>query len=160
MASIMREQLIKINSKCGNGFELDLMYYINWGEKRFNARLEMGEDNVLSLTISYRKFREGLVPEIRAEYEKKCSDDGRFAMYSHQSGNWCKKFYIVDLIQKRKNVSVLQKITREMSAGFIDKLKEEYAETEKNGMLQYQTDLYTALAEEDRENITMKEVTA
>ena len=157
MSKITREQVIKTNEKCGNGFELDVMYYINWGEKRFEKRIEMGENDVLCVTVSYREFREGFVPEIHAEYEKMCSDDGEFTMYSHQSGNWEKKYYLPELTQTRKNASILQKITREMSSGFIDKLKSQYRNSEHLGNLQLSTDLFLAMdyVNATSENITM-----
>ena len=53
MASISREQLQKINNQCFNDWELDLHYYLMYGEKKLQKRIELDDTHYLRFTLYF-----------------------------------------------------------------------------------------------------------
>ena len=52
MPSITRNQIIAANEKMGNGFALDVQYYVVWGEKRCVKHINLDEKHVLEAEIT------------------------------------------------------------------------------------------------------------
>lgn len=152
--------ICKINAKCGNGFELNYNHYITHNEKVFDKRIDMGEDEFLHIEVAYYNGKNGNTPYVLAEYEKLASSSESCVFYSSHSGNWRKKYFIPELMQTRKNVGILQKITTYMSAEFIDKLKYEYEVAKQCGELKCEEDLMTATIKERlrNEEISIKDL--
>lgn len=53
MPSITREQINNLNSKCSNGWELDVIYCEGFGQKTFVKQIECDKENFLQFKISY-----------------------------------------------------------------------------------------------------------
>ena len=53
MAKITREQIQKINSKCKNGWELDIQFFIFHNEKTLKKIIELDEEHYLEFKIDY-----------------------------------------------------------------------------------------------------------
>lgn len=53
MPKISKEQINKINSKCSNGWQLDIEYYLYHGEKQLIKCIDLDEENYLKFTICY-----------------------------------------------------------------------------------------------------------
>ena len=125
MPSITRNQIIAANEKMGNGFALDVQYYVVWGEKRCVKHINLDEKHVLEAEITYvseferfpQSMKEWHVPCIWLQYFTK--GDGAF-MTSMGMG------YKEKLGERRekKMLSVLQKLTHEMTD---EKIMEVYA---------------------------------
>ena len=125
MPSITRNQIIAANEKMGNGFVLDVQYYVVWGEKRCVKHINLDEKHVLEVEITYvseferfpQSTKEWHVPCIWLQYFTK--GDGAF-MTSMGMG------YKEKLGERRekKMLSVLQKLTHEMTD---EKIMEVYA---------------------------------
>ena len=47
MAKITKEQIMKVNSQCHNGWRLDTQYYLFHGEKILFKNIEIDEENYL-----------------------------------------------------------------------------------------------------------------
>lgn len=126
MPSITREQVIKANGKMGNGFVLDIEYYVVWGVKRCIKNISLGDKHILQVEITFTTEYENLpnhrrkewhVPSIWLSYFTK--GDGAF-MTSFGMGY---KEPLGDRMEKRL-FSVLQKLTHEMTD---EKIMEVYA---------------------------------
>ena len=53
MAKITREQIKKINSKCQNGWELDVQYFIFHSEKTLKKIIEQDTEHYLEFRLDY-----------------------------------------------------------------------------------------------------------
>lgn len=53
MANLTKEQIIKINEGCKNGFILDTQYFIFHNEKILEKIIELDEENYLKVHISF-----------------------------------------------------------------------------------------------------------
>lgn len=53
MARITRENVQKINSKCKNGWELDVEYYLYHGDKTLIKQIRLDDENYLQFAIRY-----------------------------------------------------------------------------------------------------------
>lgn len=70
MPKISTEQIKKINSKCSNGWQLDLEYYMYHGEKQLIKCIELDEESYLKFTICYNSQNQ-MVLYISKFYHKK-----------------------------------------------------------------------------------------
>lgn len=157
MPKITVEQIEKINSKCGNGFELDVDTYLSRGEKKFEKEIFLDENKLEKLLIRIGFYSaSGLqVPRINVALWTK-SEYGENS-YLHSSGYYDRDVYVVDLAQDKKLAKVLQDITRMMSEDFIQSLVDDYNScTEKI----CDTDAFTAMlkSRERSFRITSKEI--
>lgn len=53
MARITSEQITSVNSKCKNGWQLNVRYFVDFGEKTLVKRITLDEQNFLEFTLSY-----------------------------------------------------------------------------------------------------------
>ena len=126
MPSITRKQIITANDKMGNGFSIDVERYVVWGEKQCTKRINLDENHVLLVEITYvtryARLESGnsvpyYIPSVWLQYFTKGS--GAF-MTS------CGMGYNEPLGEKKEKrlFSVLQKLTHEMTD---EKIMEVYA---------------------------------
>lgn len=54
MAKITKEKLMNINSKCANGFKLDLMYYLGYKEYALDRYVQVDGDKYVHYRLTYR----------------------------------------------------------------------------------------------------------
>lgn len=54
MAKITKEKLMNINSKCSNGFKLDLMYYLAYKEYALDKYVQIDGDRYVHYRLVYR----------------------------------------------------------------------------------------------------------
>ena len=59
MAKITVEQVKKLNDKCGQGFCLDLNYFLMHGEKELHKNVKITEDTFFEYSLSYRRAYKG-----------------------------------------------------------------------------------------------------
>lgn len=69
MAKITREQIQKINSKCKNGWELDIQYFIFHNEKTLKKIIKLDEEHYLEFKIDYN-YKNQIVLFINKFYHK------------------------------------------------------------------------------------------
>lgn len=53
MAIITREQINAVNSKCSNGWQLDVPYYVYHNEKTLIKQIKLDENNYLEFALRY-----------------------------------------------------------------------------------------------------------
>ena len=70
MAKITREQIKKINSKCQNGWELDIQFFLFHNEKTLKKIIELDEEHYLEFKIDYN-YKNQIVLFINKFYCKK-----------------------------------------------------------------------------------------
>lgn len=155
MARVTREQIEKLNGGCGNGFKVDLNRLVMRGEKIFVLDVPVSDTEKLEITVDYIDTRDGLVPRISVDLWTKCDYSSDY--YSHHSGDYSRCVYVVDAIQKRKNVKPLQKITVDMSSDFLQSLIDDYHACEEKRM---ELDIFTErdVIRERSYRITMQEL--
>lgn len=129
MASITKAKVIEINSKCGNGFRLDIQRCCVWNEKALFKYVDISEKEKLRFELSYHSEEpKRKIPTIYVS-RWECSDLNPDVIMS-SSGNL--EFRIEEVEQKTKNVKTLQEISRNMSPDFIEKVKANYADLKTN----------------------------
>ena len=58
MAKITREQILDINSRCRNDWQLDVQYCLMHGEKTFIKRIDIDEQNFLEFRLRYNSHNQ------------------------------------------------------------------------------------------------------
>lgn len=53
MPRITKEQFLKWEAMCANGFTLDLQKYVVWGEKEPTKQIKLDDKNILMATVGY-----------------------------------------------------------------------------------------------------------
>lgn len=53
MPKITKEQFLKWEAMCANGFTLDLQKYVVWGEKEPTKQIRLDEENIIIATVGY-----------------------------------------------------------------------------------------------------------
>lgn len=99
MASITREQIIKFNSMCSNGWKLDIDYFIFHNEKTLVKQIPLDEENYLEFALRYN-YKNQISLHISKFYREKDKE------YASTSGMGKSK--ILDEVSvKRKSVNGL-----------------------------------------------------
>ena len=124
MAKITVEQVKKINSKCDNGFKLDIQYFLNTNEKILYKDVNINENLKIEVNIKYYPEYENslgynrptgnLIPSLSF---RKWISEHNGSMWS--STDWGKSKIISDERPTRKNISLLQKLTKEVTDELI-----------------------------------------
>lgn len=68
MAKITKEKYLKINEGCANGFKLDLMYFITWGEYKLERLIEIGQNKYDNFRLGFREHKEFKTNEYGCKY--------------------------------------------------------------------------------------------
>ncbi len=113
MASITKEQINSINSKCSNGWKFDWLYYLNYGKKTFIKDIDLDTENYLEFALRYN-YKNQISLHISKFYHKQGED------YSSTSGMGKNKL-LEETPTKRKNVNTLIEFTKTLTN---DKLME------------------------------------
>lgn len=132
--SITREQINKINEKMGNGWELDLYYYLMHGEKTAVLKIDQEDGGYIQGKIyidnvsSWRKDAyNGVQIKINVSRYYKGSTEGVFV--SHGLGKW----YAINRPDlKRCMFSEVQKMTHKITAAQIMGIYEQNSEQINN----------------------------
>lgn len=129
MAKITKEKYLKINGGCKNDFQLDLQYYLVWGEYKLYKLIETEkENNFNNFRLGFREHKETKTNEygcsypiytgtydIVLNYNTSLKDDKMLIT------NGLGKDYILKTGLTRKTIKELQNITKELTT---DKLFE------------------------------------
>ncbi|MGL4802008.1 MAG: hypothetical protein ACRC18_07055 [Cetobacterium sp.] len=116
MANITKEQVIKINSKCDNGFKLDIEYFLIHGEKRLNKQISINKNMMVECKIQFNTEYENsqgynrptgkLIPTLQFTKWSRRDEDSLYT-----SSDWGKKKEISNERPARRNMALLQKLT-------------------------------------------------
>lgn len=117
MAKITREQIQKINSKCKNGWELDIQYFIFHNEKTLKKIIELDEEHYLEFKIDYN-YQNQIVLFINKFYHKLGED------YATSNGLGKKKM-LEETPESRKNINKLIEYTEKLTDEILMKINNE-----------------------------------
>ena len=143
MAKITREQINKINSKCENGFNLDVKYYLMRNDKELVKYIDMSEGRLLEAKLCYMDDVDKIVQDNGITYNQR---NGKQRLTIHIS-LWSKacesgfrssgmgKFIKLDNVQDKKLMSVLQKNTSIFTDSKILELYNSYVAEVNNKIL-------------------------
>lgn len=107
MASITRQQIDAINSKCSNGWQLDVQYYIFHSEKTLIKQIRLDENNYLEFALRYN-YKNQISLHISKFYQETGKE------YASTSGMGKNKV-LEETEFKRKNVNNLIAITEKLT---------------------------------------------
>lgn len=128
MARITAKQITSVNSKCSNGWVMNVLYYSSFGEKTLIKRITLDEKNFLEFTLSYNSDNQISL---------------RISKYSHEPNETFAvstglgKSVILDETQaKRKSVNNLIAFTEELTDEKLFELEKDSKETDSKGVVQ------------------------
>lgn len=119
MASITIASVKKINSSCSNGFQFDIQDYQLLGDKKLSKTIKIDDQKLIKATLSFQdefiKHRETgqRIPVLNVSIWTK---SGESTMWSSGMGKF---HYYKDRKIARRNLTVLQEITKEITDDFI-----------------------------------------
>lgn len=117
MAKITREQIQKISSKCKNGWELDIQYFIFHNEKTLKKIIKLDEEHYLEFKIDYN-YKNQIVLFINKFYHKLGED------YATSNGLGKKKM-LEEIPANRKNINKLIEYTEKLTDEILMKINNE-----------------------------------
>lgn len=125
MATLTKEQFLKLNKNLLNGWRFDAYYYATWGEKKIILTNKISELKQITYKMNFsNKSRWGNELEIvinRSEWNRKKEDD----MYcSHGLG---KNITVCENAGTRKNYKMLEALTKDFT---IEKLEQMFSDVE------------------------------
>lgn len=103
MPKITTEQVKKINSKCSNGWRLDLEYFAYHGEKQLMKCIELDKESYLKFTIRYNNENQSVL-RINKFYHKQ----GDYFAHSEGLG---KETLVNSTPTKKKEINKLIRLT-------------------------------------------------
>lgn len=128
MARITAKQITSVNSKCSNGWVMNVLYYSSFGEKTLIKRITLDEKNFLEFTLSYNSDNQISL---------------RISKYSHKPNETFAvstglgKSVILDETQaKRKSVNNLIAFTEKLTDEKLLELEKDSKETDSKGVVQ------------------------
>lgn len=128
MARITTKQITSVNSKCSNGWVMNVLYYSSFGEKTLIKRITLDEKNFLEFTLSYNSDNQISL---------------RISKYSHEPNETFAvstglgKSVILDETQaKRKSVNNLIAFTEKLTDEKLLELEKDSKETDSKGVVQ------------------------
>lgn len=128
MARITAKQITSVNSKCSNGWVMNILYYSSFGEKTLIKRITLDEKNFLEFTLSYNSDNQISL---------------RISKYSHEPNETFAvstglgKSVILDETQaKRKSVNNLIAFTEKLTDEKLLELEKDSKETDSKGVVQ------------------------
>lgn len=126
MPKISKEQVNKINSKCSNGWQLDLEYYLYHGEKQLIKCIDIDKENYLKFTICYNSQNQ-MILYISKFYHKQ--DD----YFAHSEGLG-KRTMLNDTPTKKKELNKLIQLTHLLTDKELMKINKNTAVLSGNGI--------------------------
>ena len=128
MARITAKQITSVNSKCSNGWVMNVLYYSSFGEKTLIKRITLDEKNFLEFTLSYNSDNQISL---------------RISKYSHEPNETFAvstglgKSVILDETQaKRKSVNNLIAVTEKLTDEKLLELEKDSKEENIKGVVQ------------------------
>ena len=128
MARITAKQITSVNSKCSNGWVMNVLYYSSFGEKTLIKRITLDEKNFLEFTLSYNSDNQISL---------------RISKYSHEPNETFAvstglgKSVILDETQaKRKSVNNLIAFTEKLTDEKLLELEKDSKEENIKGVVQ------------------------
>lgn len=117
MAKITREQIQAINSKCKNGWELDIQYFLFHNEKTLRKIIELDKEHYLEFTLNFN-YKNQISLRISKFYHK--------AGDNFASSNGLGKSRILDETPApRKSINKLIEITKTLNDDELMKINNE-----------------------------------
>ncbi|HML65297.1 MAG TPA: hypothetical protein PKC55_10745 [Dysgonomonas sp.] len=119
MASITIALVKKINSSCSNGFQFDIQDYRQLGDKNLSKTITIDENKLIKATLYYQneiiEHREAgqKIPVLNVSIWTK---SGSSTMWSSGLGKF---HHYRDKKSPRRNIAVLQEITKEITDDLI-----------------------------------------
>ncbi len=119
MAKISIASIKKINANCFNGFQFDIQDYQLLGDKKLSKTIKIDDQKLIKATLSFQdefiKYRETgqRIPVLNVSIWTK---SGESTMWSSGMGKF---HYYKDRKIARRNLTVLQEITKEITDDFI-----------------------------------------
>lgn len=130
MAKITKEKYLKINEGCENGFGLDLMYFITWGEYKLERLILIENNKYDNFRLGYREHREFKINEYGCKYPVY---DGTYDIVLNYNTSIKENKMLItnglgkDTVLKsgitRKTIKELQNITKELNDKKLEELK-------------------------------------
>ena len=126
MVKITKEQIDTINRQCANGWELDVQYYLFYGEKVLVKQIKLDSQNYLEFSLRYN-YKNQVSLHISKFYRKENE------IFASTSG--LGKSRILDTVSvKRKNVNRLIKFTRNLTDNKLLKINNNTKVSKSNGL--------------------------
>lgn len=132
MAKLTVKQYKDINSKCKNGFILDLNWFGIWGEKQLRKNIVIDDYTVIDIVVKFGKIYAGrwsdkveaVQPEYRIDIMTRTNTDGMYRVHS----------LIEELAGEkvtRRNMKLLYEVEKDLTSDFIlervrEKLEKSY----------------------------------
>lgn len=119
MANLTIASVKKINSSCSNGFQFDIQDYQERGDKNLSKTINLDDNRLIKATLYFQdeiieyKNTGQRIPVLNVSIWTK---SGESTMWSSGLGKF---HYYRDKRCPRRNMTVLQEITKEITADFI-----------------------------------------
>lgn len=127
MAKITREQILDINSRCMNGWQLDVKYFMMYKEKILVKRIDLDEQNFLEFLLRY-------TPENKTEIH--------FNKFFHKpeeafvtTSGMGKNKILDDTAVKRRNINKLTEYTKELTDEKLLEINRNTEVSKSNGLI-------------------------
>lgn len=126
MATLTKEQFLKLNKNLLNGWRFNTYYYANWGEKEIVLKNKISELKHIEYKMSFRnksRYNNELKIVInRSEWNRKSEEDLLYC--SHGLGKY---ITVCENAGTRKNYKMLEALTKDFT---IEKLEEMFQAVE------------------------------
>lgn len=117
MAKLTREQIETINSKCKNGWKLDIQYFIFHSERTLKKIIELDTEHYLEFRLDYNYNNQ--ITLFISKFYHKANDD-----FATSSGLGKKKL-LEETPSTRKSINKLIEITEQLTDDELMKINNE-----------------------------------
>lgn len=124
---IKKEQILNINSRCKNDWELDVQYCLMHGEKTLIKRIDLDEQNFLEFSLRYN-YNKQVSLHISKFFHK---PEEAFATTSGMG----KSKILNDIPVARKNTNKLIEYTKELTDEKLLEINRNTEVSKSNGMI-------------------------
>ncbi len=124
---IKKEQILNINSRCKNDWELDVQYCLMHGEKTLIKRIDLDEQNFLEFSLRYN-YNKQVSLHISKFFHK---PEEAFATTSGMGKNKI----LNDIPVARKNTNKLIEYTKELTDEKLLEINRNTEVSKSNGMI-------------------------
>ncbi len=124
---LKKEQIININSRCSNGWELDVQYCLMHGEKILIKRIDLDEQNFFEFSLRYN-YNKQISLHISKFFHK---PEETFASTSGMGKNKV----LDDTPVARKNVNKLIEYTKELTDEKLLEINKNTEVSKSNGLI-------------------------
>ena len=119
MAKLTRKQYMDINSKCKNGFSLDLHFFAIWGEKQLAKSIQITDTVYINVILFFKAKTEnyktvGYVAAVKFDKLKEINPDQKSEYKLYHSVDIKTEELTTELV-KRRNMNILYELTSKYS---------------------------------------------